>query len=154
MKETRDERDTRRRKPPLPVLPSVLMSANWSFVTQIGADEVQRQMAIQRQHAVSFCAFDVCSFFCFDTRGHCGWSRGLTGYNRPPGAARLQQEEGQEPHTRALKWQRFIFMQRSHNMYSSCGDNRVLSGGWTSSSGRHVGGLQPVHISSRQAAQR
>ncbi len=35
---------------------------------------------------------------------------------RGKGASRSQQEEEQQPDTRALKWQRFIFMQRSHNI--------------------------------------
>lgn len=82
-------------------------------------------------------SFDVGHFFCFDTRGHCGRSRGLTGHNRPRGRR-------QDLDTGALKWQRFIFMQTS-SMYSCCGDNGVLSG-VTSSSGRHVGGLKPMQF--------
>lgn len=67
------------------MLPSVLMLANWSFVTQIGGREVQRRAAVQRRSFIweaLMCGTAVCTHG-FDTRGHSGWSRGLTGYNGP-----------------------------------------------------------------------
>lgn len=121
MKKTRDERDRRRRKLLLPALPSVLMSANWSFVTQIGADEAQRRTAVRRQHTFFIlwrspplmCATSSALMQVVTAAGQ----EGFTGHNRS------RQEEEQEQDTRALKWCEVIHIHAKITQHHTCCSN-------------------------------
>lgn len=136
IKTTRHERDRRRRKPPLPMLPSVLMSANWSFVTQIGADEVQRRTAVRRQRAVSFrgarrlwCVLLLLLWYerslwlverAYRTQRASG-EKERPGHNRKKSKnPTLERSSGRDSYS--------CKDHTTSHMYSSCRDNRALSG--------------------------
>lgn len=127
------ERDRRRRN-------GRFLSADWSFVTQIGADEVQRRMTVPATTTHGFVSWRPAALM-WATSSALIQEVTAAGREGSPDTTGLEEEDK----TWTLeRWQRFIFMQTS-SMYSCCGDNGVLSG-VTSSSGRHVGGLKPMQF--------
>lgn len=100
-------------KPPLPMLPSVLMFANWSFVTQIGAGEVQRRNS-RPATTHGFISGGPPALMCTTSSAHAALIQEVTsaGWEGLPNTAGLWEKrsvlattiEQKEPDTRMLKW--------------------------------------------------
>lgn len=125
-------------KPPLPMLPSVLMFANWSFVTQIGAGEVQRRNG-RPATTHGFISGGPPALMCATSSAHAaliqevtsaGWEglQNTTGlWER--GASRSQQERSKNRTLERSSGQN-SYSCKDHttsHMYSSCRENRQLS---------------------------